>query len=157
MEKTITTLSGLKKMEDELNRLKTTELSEILVALTEARDKGDISENAEYDIAKENYDNLQRKISLMNEKLKSVVIISETDINTDSVQALTTVKFLNKKTNVEQIFTLVPETDINIKEGKISLNSPIALGLMGKKVGDIATINIPAGVLELEILNISVT
>lgn len=157
MEKTITTLSGLRKMEDELVRLKTTELSDVLAALSDARDKGDISENAEYDIAKENYDNLQRKISLLSDKIQRVVIISESNINTDSVQALTTVKLLNKKTNTEQTFTLVPETDINIKEGKISLNSPIALGLMGKKVGEVAVINIPAGVLELEILDISIS
>jgi len=155
MENVKTNLKGLRKMENELNELKGVQLREVLNSLSDARDKGDISENAEYDIAKENYDNLQRKISVLSEKIKTVIILDDTAISTDSVQVFTTVKVFNRKMNCEQTFHIVPETDIDVKNSKISMNSPIAKGLNGKKLNEIATIEVPVGIIEMEILEIT--
>lgn len=155
MENVKTNLKGLRKMENELNDLKGVQLREVLASLTEARDKGDISENAEYDIAKENYDNLQRKISILSEKIKTVVILDDSLVTTDMVQVFTTVRVFNRKMNCEQIYHIVPETDIDVKNSKISMNSPVAKGLFGKKLNEVAAIEVPIGIVEMEILEIS--
>lgn len=156
MEQVKTNLKGLKKMETELIELRGATMKEVLANLSDARDKGDISENAEYDIAKENYDNLLRKIGNLNEKIQNVIIIDSNSVTNESVQVFTTVRVFNEKMNCEQTFSIVPETDIDIKNGKISMNSPIAMGLQGKKVNEIAKIKVPAGIIEMKILEITI-
>lgn len=155
MEKVLMTKSSLRKLEDDLNRMKGPEMRIKLNNLAEARDKGDISENSEYEIAKEEFENHQMRISRMNDVLNNVVLIHEGSIDITKVGILTTVKILNKKTNKDQIFSIVPENEINISQGKISSNTPIAKGLLGKSVGDIVIIDVPAGKLEFEILDIN--
>lgn len=122
----------------------------------EARDKGDISENAEFDSAKENIDNLNKKIIELEQKIAKCIIISSDNVDNSSVQLLTRVRVFNQKIKKEQTFSIVPENEVNIKEGKISFNSPIGKGLIGKIVGDIATIDVPIGKMDLEILDINV-
>lgn len=156
MEQVKTNLKGLRKMEAELSELRGTIMKEVLASLADARDKGDISENAEYDIAKENYDNLLRKIATLSERIQSVVILDDSLVTNESVQVFTTVKVFNNKMNCEQTFSIVPETDIDIKAGKISMNSPIAKGLHGKRVNEIAEIQVPIGIIEMKILEITV-
>lgn len=149
------TRSSLRKMEDDLNRLKGEEMVEKLRNLADARDKGDISENAEYDIAKEEFENHQIRINNLTNMLKNVILIDESNIDISKVGVLTKVKVLNKNINKEQEFSIVPENEIDVKSGKISSNTPIVKGLMNKCVGDVVEINVPVGILELEILNIS--
>ncbi len=156
MEQVKTNLKGLRKMEAELSELRGATMKEVLASLADARDKGDISENAEYDIAKENYDNLLRKIGTLTEKIQNVIILDDTMVTNESVQVFTTVRVFNNKMNAEQTFSIVPETDIDIKNGKISMNSPIAKGLHGKKVNEVAEIQVPIGIIELKILEISI-
>lgn len=156
MEQVKTNLKGLRKMEAELSELRGSTMKEVLASLADARDKGDISENAEYDIAKENYDNLLRKIATLTERIQSVVILDDTMVTNESVQVFTTVRVFNNKMNCEQTFSIVPETDIDIKAGRISMNSPIAKGLHGKKVNEIAEIQVPIGIIEMKILEITV-
>ena len=156
MEQVKTNLKGLRKMEAELSELRGPIMKEVLSSLADARDKGDISENAEYDIAKENYDNLLRKIGVLSEKIQNVIILDDTMVTNESVQVFTTVKVFNNKLNTEQVFSIVPETDIDVKNGKISLNSPIAKGLHGKKVNEVAEIQVPIGIIEMTILEITI-
>ncbi|MGV8915695.1 MAG: transcription elongation factor GreA [Kaistella sp.] len=149
------TKDGLEKMKIELEQLETIERPKITVQIAEARDKGDLSENAEYDAAKEAQGMLEMKIS----KLKTVIInskvIDETQLDTSKVSILTTVKLKNNATKGEQQFTLVPDNESDLKTGKISVNTPIAKGLLGKVVGDTAEIVLPNGnQLSFEILDI---
>lgn len=153
MGKYYTTKSGYQKLIDEINYISTVEMKNSLLALTEAREKGDISENAEYESAKEQHQNLSIKLTNLQKKLRSVEIVSESE-SKDKITMLSTAKIKNYKTNQIVEWTLVPESDINIKEGKISFKSPIGKGLMNKKVGDIVEVEVPIGIIKLEVLDI---
>jgi len=149
------TEEGLKKLKDELEHLKFVERPNISQQIAEARDKGDLSENAEYDAAKEAQGMLEMKIAKLEEMYSGARIIDESQLDTDKVLALSIVKIRNLNTKAEMTFTLVAETEADIKIGKISVNSPIGTGLLGKKVGEVAEIQVPAGLVKFEILHIS--
>jgi len=149
------TEDGLKKLKDELEHLKFVERPNISQQIAEARDKGDLSENAEYDAAKEAQGMLEMKIAKLEEMYASARVIDESQLDTDKVLALSIVKIRNLNTKAEMTFTLVAETEADIKTGKISVNSPIGTGLLGKKVGEVAEIQVPAGLVKFEILHIS--
>jgi transcription elongation factor GreA len=129
---------------------------EVIRQIAEAREKGDLSENAEYDAAKEAQGKLESKIAQLKMVLADAKIIDATMVQTDVVQILSKVEMKNTKTGATMTYTLVSESEANLKEGKISVQTPIAQGLLGKKVGDVAQIRIPQGTIELEIVNISV-
>jgi transcription elongation factor GreA len=154
MATTYMTAEGLQKLKEELHLLETIERPRVIAAIAEARDKGDLSENAEYDAAKEEQGQLESKIALIKAKIMDARIIDETSISTDEVQILTKVKVLNLKTNQEKIYQLVTEGEANVAEGKLATTTPIAKGLLGKKVGDIAEVVVPAGKLQFKILEI---
>lgn len=155
MATTYMTAEGLQKLKEELHLLETVERPRVIAAIAEARDKGDLSENAEYDAAKEEQGQLESKIALIKAKIMDARIIDENSISTDEVQILTKVKVLNLKTNQEKIYQLVTEGEANVSEGKLATTTPIAKGLLGKKVGDIAEVVVPAGKLQFKILEIS--
>jgi transcription elongation factor GreA len=155
MEKIPMTREGYLKMEKEYQQMRNVDLKECLQNLTDARDKGDLSENAEYEVAKQALDDLNAKMSKVNSLLANCQIV-EGIVNDGTVQLLTWVKFKNLNINKEIEYRIVPEYEINLKEGKISQNSPIGKALMGKKVGDKAQVDTPKGLLNLEILNIRV-
>ena len=155
MATTYMTAEGLQKLKEELQLLESVERPRVIAAIAEARDKGDLSENAEYDAAKEEQGQLESKIALIKAKIMDARIIDETAISTDEVQILTKVKVLNLKTNQEKIYQLVTEGEANVAEGKLATTTPIAKGLLGKKVGDIAEVVVPAGKLQFKILEIS--
>lgn len=155
MATTYMTAEGLQKLKEELQLLETVERPRVIAAIAEARDKGDLSENAEYDAAKEEQGQLESKIALIKAKIMDARIIDETSISTDEVQILTKVKVLNLKTNQEKMYQLVTEGEANVAEGKLATTTPIAKGLLGKKVGDIAEVVVPAGKLQFKILEIS--
>lgn len=156
MATTYMTAEGLQKMKEELQFLESVERPRVIAAIAEARDKGDLSENAEYDAAKEEQGILESKIALIKSKIIDARIIDSSDINTEEVQILTKVRVLNLKTNQEKIYQLVTEGEANIAEGKLATTTPIAKGLLGKKVGDIAEVVVPAGKLQFKILEISI-
>ena len=149
------TEEGLKKLKDELEHLKFVERPNISQQIADARDKGDLSENAEYDAAKEAQGMLEMKIAKLEEMFAGARVIDESQLDTDKVLALSIVKIRNLNTKAEMTFTLVAETEADIKTGKISVNSPIGTGLLGKKVGEVAKIQVPAGIVKFEILDIS--
>jgi transcription elongation factor GreA len=155
MATTYMTAEGLQKLKEELHLLETVERPRVIAAIAEARDKGDLSENAEYDAAKEEQGQLESKIALIKAKIMDARIIDENSISTDEVQILTKVKVLNLKTNQEKIYQLVTEGEANVSEGKLATTTPIAKGLLGKKVGDIAEVVVPAGKLQFKIVEIS--
>ncbi|MBP7219660.1 MAG: transcription elongation factor GreA [Paludibacteraceae bacterium] len=155
MSITYMTKEGYKKMMDELNHLESVERPNISMQIAEARDKGDLSENAEYDAAKEAQGMLELKIAQLKETVKNARIISEKDLNTDYVQILNKVRIRNLKNNQELTYTLVSEQEASLKEGKIAVNTPVAKALLGKKAGEIVEVTVPSGVLRLEIINIS--
>ena len=155
MATTYMTAEGLQKLKEELYLLETVERPRVIAAIAEARDKGDLSENAEYDAAKEEQGQLESKIALIKAKIMDARIIDETSINTNEVQILTKVKVLNLKTNQEKMYQLVTEGEANVAEGKLATTTPIAKGLLGKKVGYIAEVVVPAGKLQFKILEIS--
>ncbi len=155
MATTYMTAEGLQKLKDELQFLESVERPRVIAAIAEAREKGDLSENAEYDAAKEEQGVLESKIALIKSKIIDARIIDETAINTDEVQILTKVRVLNLKTNQEKVYQLVTEGEANIAEGKLATTTPIAKGLLGKKVGDIAEVVVPAGKLQFKVLEIS--
>lgn len=156
MATTYMTVEGLQKLKEELQYLETVERPRVIAAIAEAREKGDLSENAEYDAAKEEQGILESKIAIIKGKIVDARIIDETDINTDEVQILTKVRVLNMKTNQEKVYQLVTEGEANILEGKIATTTPIAKGLLGKKVGDTAEVVVPAGKMQFKILEISI-
>ncbi len=156
MATTYMTAEGLQKLKEELQYLETVERPRVIAAIAEAREKGDLSENAEYDAAKEEQGILESKIAMIKGKIVDARIIDETDINTDEVQILTKVRVLNMKTNQEKVYQLVTEGEANILEGKIATTTPIAKGLLGKKVGDTAEVVVPAGKMQFKILEISI-
>jgi transcription elongation factor GreA len=149
------TAEGLKKLRDELNYLKDVERPKASQAIGEARDKGDLSENAEYDAAKEAQGLLEMKISKMEETLANARLIDESQLDTSKVLVLSTVKLKNLNNGMEMKYTLVAESEADLKTGKISVSSPIGKGLLGKKVGETAEITVPNGTLKFEILEIS--
>ncbi len=149
------TAEGLQKLKDELQFLEGTERPRVIAAIAEARDKGDLSENAEYDAAKEEQGHLESKIALLKSKIVEARIIDESSIKTDEVQILTKVRVKNRSNGQEKTYQLVTEGEANILEGKIAVTTPIAKGLLGKKVGEVAQVKVPAGVLEFEVLEIS--
>jgi len=149
------TEEGLKKLKDELYQLKVVERPRISQQIAEARDKGDLSENAEYDAAKEAQGLLEAKISKMEEIVANARIIDESQLDSSKVLILSKVKIKNLTNNMQMTYTLVAENEANLKEGKISIDSPIGKGLLGKKVGDIADVKAPNGVMKFEIIDIS--
>lgn len=151
---TYVTKEGLKKLEEELNELKTKGRSSISAQIAEARDKGDLSENAEYDAAKDAQGMMELKISQLEQKVATAKIIDESKLDSSKVQVLTTVKIKNKTNGMEMTYTIVPEEEADLKTMKISLSSPIAVGLLGKKVGDLAEVQAPAGKIQFEIVEI---
>ena len=149
------TLEGLQKLKDELEHLIRVERPNVVVAIQEARDKGDLSENAEYDAAKEAQGLLEAKIAELQDLIFNSRILDESKIDTSKVLLYSTVRLKNLKINKEMVYTIVPEKEANFKENKISINSPIGQGLLGKKVGEIAEITVPAGKMSFEILEIT--
>ena len=147
---------GLDKMKTELEHLETSERPKITQQIAEARDKGDLSENAEYDAAKEAQGMLEMKISKLKDLIINSKVIDETQLDISKVSILTTVRLKNNATKAEQKFTLVPDNESDIKTGRISVNTPIAKGLLGKVVGETAEIVLPNGnTLSFDILEIS--
>lgn len=149
------TEDGLQKMRVELNQLETVERKKCTQAVAEARDKGDLSENAEYDAAREAQGLLEVKIAKLKEVLANARLVDETQLDLSKVSILTTVKIKNTKNNATMQYTLVAENEADLKSGKISVDSPIGKGLLGKKVGDKADVTVPAGVITFEIMEIS--
>jgi len=149
------TAEGLKKLRDELNQLKDVERPKASQAIAEARDKGDLSENAEYDAAKESQGMLEMQISKLEETLSNARIIDEAQIDDTKVLVHSTVKIKNQTDGMEMVYKLVAESESDLKTGKISVNSPIGKGLLGKEVGNIAEILVPNGVLKFKIIEIS--
>ena len=156
MATTYMTAGGLQKLKEELQHLESVERPRVIAAIAEAREKGDLSENAEYDAAKEEQGVLESRIAMLKAKIIDARIIDENDVNTDEVQILTKVRVQNTKTGQEKVYQLVTEGEANILEGKIATTTPIAKGLMGKKVGDLAEVVVPAGKLQFKILDISI-
>lgn len=146
---------GYNKLLADLKHMETVERPKIVSAIAEARDKGDLSENAEYDAAKEAQGMLEMKINKLKAIIADAKIIDESKLKTDSVQILNKVELKNVKNGMKMIYTIVSESEANLKEGKISVNTPIAQGLLGKKVGDVAEIKVPQGIINLEVVNIS--
>jgi transcription elongation factor GreA len=149
------TQEGLQKLKDEIHYLKTVERKKITQQIAEARDKGDLSENAEYDAAKEAQGLMEARIANLVSNLSNARLVDETKIDTSRVLILSTVKLRNKKNKAEMKYTLVAENEADFKSNKISVSSPIGKGLLGKKVGEVAVIKIPNGELELEIVKIT--
>jgi transcription elongation factor GreA len=145
---------GLLKIQEELKELTTVQRPSISAQIAEARDKGDLSENAEYDAAKEAQGLLELKISKLQEIVRNARVIDESKIDTTKVLLLSRVSIKNLNNGSQMEYLIVPEKEANIKEGKISVSSPVAKGLLGKEVGDIAEINIPAGSIQFEIVKI---
>ena len=149
------TKEGLKKLKDELNHLKDVERPKASNAIAEARDKGDLSENAEYDAAKEAQGMLEMKISKMEDIMANARLIDESQLDLSKVLVLSKVKIKNLNNQMEMNYTLVAESEADLKSGKISVNSPIGKGLLGKKVGEIAEVSVPNGNLKFEIISIN--
>jgi transcription elongation factor GreA len=149
------TEDGLQKMKEELDLLRT-ERPAIARLIAEARDKGDLTENAEYAAAKEAQGMLEMKIARLEDQVARSRIIDGSRINTKTVQILNKVRIRNKASGTIMEYQLVPETEANLKEGKIAATSPIAQGIMGKKVGDVVEVQVPAGVIPFEIVEISI-
>ncbi|AZQ60110.1 transcription elongation factor GreA [Maribacter sp. MJ134] len=149
------TVEGLKKLKDELNHLRDIERPKASQAIAEARDKGDLSENAEYDAAKEAQGLLEMKISKMEAILANARLIDESQLDTSKVLVLSTVKLKNQTNGMEVKYKLVAESEADLKTGKISVSSPIGKGLLGKSVGDTAEITVPNGTLKFDILEIT--
>lgn len=149
------TKEGLQKLKDELNQLRDVERPKASQAIADARDKGDLSENAEYDAAKEAQGLLEMKIAKLEELLSNARVIDESQLDTSKVLVLSTVKLRNQQNGMEVSYTLVAESEADLKSGKISVTSPIGKGLLGKEVGDTAEIQVPNGTLTFEILEIT--
>ena len=150
------TEEGLQKLKDELHELKTKGRADMSRQIAEARDKGDLSENAEYDAAKDAQGLLELKIAKLETVIANARLIDESKLDTSQVSYLSKVKIKNKKNGMEVTYTLVSEEEADLKSGKISVQSPIGKGLMGKKKGDLAEVKAPAGILEFEIVDISI-
>ena len=149
------TEEGLKKLKNELNQLKDVERPKASNAIAEARDKGDLSENAEYDAAKEAQGMLEMRISKLEERLANARVIDESQLDNSKVLVLSKVKIRNKSNGMTMDYMIVADGEADLSKGKISVNSPIGKGLLGKSVGEIAKIIVPTGFIDLEILEIS--
>lgn len=149
------TEAGLKKLIAEVEKLKTFERPKMSQAIAEARDKGDLSENAEYDAAKEAQGLLELKISQLEETIRNSRVIDESKLDFTSVQILSKVKIKNLKNNAIMEYAIVSETEADLKQGKISINTPIAKGLLGKKPGDTVEIKVPNGIMNFQVIEIS--
>ncbi len=149
------TAEGLKKLRDELNQLKDVERPKASQAIAEARDKGDLSENAEYDAAKEAQGMLEMRISKLEEVVANARVIDESQLDTSKVLIHSNVKIKNESTGAEMQYKLVAQSEADLKSGKISVDSPIGKGLLGKEVGDTAEISVPNGTMKFEILEIT--
>jgi len=150
------TEEGLQKLKDQLIQLKSKERPSISKQIAEARDKGDLSENAEYDAAKEAQGLLELKISKLEVVVGNARVLDEKNIDTSKVSILSKVKIKNKKNGMEMTYTLVAEEEADLSAGKISVKSPIGKGLLGKKIGDTAVVKAPAGKMDFEVLGISI-
>ena len=150
------TAEGMNKLKEELNHMLSVERPAAAQAIAEARDKGDLSENAEYDAAREAQGLLEMRIAQLEHTLSKARIIDETKIDTSKVQILSRVKLLNHNVKREVEYTIVSENEANLREGKLAIGTPIAKALLGKKVGEVVEVQVPAGLLKLEILNISI-
>jgi transcription elongation factor GreA len=153
---TYITEEGLRKMKEEYDRMTKIERPAISKTIGEAIEKGDISENAEYDAAKDAQGMLEAKIALLGEKIASARIIDESKIDTSSVQILNKVTIRNKINNATMQYTIVSEHEADLKQGKISIQTPIAKGLLGKKLGDVVEIQVPSGKMQFEIIDIAI-
>ena len=149
------TKEGLENLKDEINHLKTVERPNITKEIAEARDKGDLSENAEYDAAKEAQGMLEAKIAKLEAQLNQARVLDESELDTSSVHLLTKVTIRNTENDLQLTYSIVPELEANLLEKKISVESPIARGLLGKKVGEIAKIQVPTGIVKFEIISIT--
>lgn len=149
------TKDGLEKLKEEVNHMISVERPAISRQIAEARDKGDLSENAEYDAAKDAQGLLEMKIGKLQEAIRNARLIDESKMDTSKVLILSKVKIKNTKNGAVMSYTLVPENEADLKKGKISVSSPIAKGLLGKKVGDLAEIKVPVGILPFEVIEIS--
>ena len=150
------TEAGLQKLKDELDHLRSVERPAISAAIAEARDKGDLSENAEYDAAKEPQGMLEMRIAKLEDTVANARVIDESRIDTNTVQILNRVKMKNMTTGKIVEYTLVSENEANLKEGKLAIGTPIAQALLGKKKGEEVDVKVPSGMLRLEILDISI-
>lgn len=150
------TEEGLKKLKDELQQLKTIERKSVIRQISEARDKGDLSENAEYDAAKDAQGLLELKISKLEDIIFNARIVDSSLLDVSKISILTTVKIKNLKNNVEMKYTIVAENEADLKAGKISIDSPIGKGLLGKKVGDKVDVTVPAGIIPFQIIEITI-
>ena len=156
MTVTYMTEEGLRKLQEDIRELESVQRPEISRQIAEARDKGDLSENAEYDAAKEAQGMLEAKIAQLKNLLLTARLIDESAIGTDEVRIMNKVTIKNLKTKKEMTYTLVSESEADLRSGKIAVNTPIAQGLLGKKVGDIAEIEVPSGTMTFEIMDISI-
>lgn len=149
------TEEGLQELKEELRRLKTKERSEIADEIAEARAKGDLSENAEYDAAKEKQGHLEARIAKLEDMVTRARVVDESQVDTSKAYILSTVRVKNLNNDTEHTYTLVSEREADISEGKISVDSPVGKGLLGQSEGDVVDIDVPAGTVKLEILDIS--
>ena len=155
-DKVYLTKEGMDNLRSELNELKSTGRQQMAQAIAEAREKGDLSENAEYDAAKEAQGLHELKISQLEETLSKAVVLKEESIDTSKVTALCKVKIMNLKMKREFTYTLVSESEADIKQNKISVGSPIGKGLLGHKIGEVVDIQVPNGIMKFEIMDISI-
>jgi transcription elongation factor GreA len=149
------TEEGLQKLKEELDFLVNVERPAISRQIADARDKGDLSENAEYDAAKDAQGMLEIKITRLKETIANARIIDKSRIDTSTIQIMNKVKIINRKNNTTMVYTIVSESEADLKKGKISVRTPIAQGLLGKKVGDVVDIKVPSGIIPFEIVEIS--
>lgn len=150
------TAEGYKKLKDELDHMRKVERPAVTAAIAEARDKGDLSENAEYDAAREAQGLLEMRIAKAEAVMQNARVIDETKIDTSKVQILSRVTLKNLNTNKEMVYMIVSENEANLREGKLAISTPIAKAILGKKSGEVVEVTVPAGVMKFEILNISI-
>ena len=150
------TAEGLQKLKDEFNHMRSVERPAISAAIAEARDKGDLSENAEYDAAREAQGLLEMRIAKLEQTLTNARVIDESKIDKSKVQILSKVTLLNHNNNKQVVYTIVSGNEANLREGKLAIGTPIAKALLGRKKGDIVEVTVPAGIIKFEILDISI-
>lgn len=155
-KKNLLTREGLKKYEDELHELKVVKRKEVAQKIKEAREQGDLSENAEYDAAREAQGLLEMRIAKMEDTLSNARVIDESKIDKSKVQILSKVTLLNHNTGKEMVYTIVAEHEANLREGKLAIGTPIAKALLGHKKGDSVEVDVPAGTIRFEILDINI-
>ncbi len=150
------TAEGYKRLKDELDYMRKVERPAVTAAIAEARDKGDLSENAEYDAAREAQGLLEMRIAKAEVVMQNARVIDETKIDTSKVQILSKVTLKNLNTNKEMNYMIVSESEANLREGKLAISTPIAKAILGKKSGEVVEVTVPAGIMKFEILNISI-